>query len=111
MSLKKLYKNHYSAIEKEYEAEDNIKKFILEELQKEQDVLDICVDKSLDIKISEDEFSIYYEFGNVYFHELKKLTELFNRHGFELYCISDSYSRKDKDRGLFFMFRVNENEN
>lgn len=61
--------------------------------------------KHFDIWIGEDEFSIYHKFGNLEYDFINRLHAAFIKHSFELYCITDTFTRNKFEKGLIFLFK------
>lgn len=107
MQLKEIFKKKKKIVEKEYQENEKIEKFILKELNQinEEFFSDDDISKYWEVEISEDEFSIYYELGNIDFKDILQLSKIYKKHSFELYCITDNFTKKNKEKGIFFLFR------
>jgi len=107
MKLKNLFQKKKRIVEEDYQETEKIEKFILEELNQmnEEFFGDDDISENWKVEISENEFSIYYEFGNIDFKDILQLSEMFKKEGFELYCITDAFTRKNLEKGLLFLFR------
>lgn len=86
---------------------DKIEKFIMEQLKPinekffgEDDILN-----NWKVEVSENEFIIYFYFGNIDFEDILQIANIFKEYGFSLDSISDNYRIKRK--GLVFYFSVN----
>ena len=112
IELKELFKIKSRMIEEEYQETEKIENFIFDKLKllNEEVFGEDEVSKNWEVEVMEDEFFIYYKFGNISFKEILKLSEVYKKYGFSLYYITDCFTRKDKERGLIFGFHKIEDE-
>lgn len=110
MELKDLFQKKERIVKEEYQEKDKIENFILKELKylNEDFFGEDVISDNWEVEIMEDEFSIYYKFGNMDFNEVLKLSEIYKKQGFSLYYISDCFTWKNKEKGLIFGFKKTE---
>ena len=107
MELKSLFQKKNKIVEEEYQETEKIERFILKELtQINEDFFgNDDISKNWEVEISENDFSIYYQFGNIDFEDILKLSEIYQEHGFLLDSITDTFTRNNREKGLFFLFK------
>ena len=97
-------------VEEEYQETDKIEKFILDKLKSlnEDFFGEDKISKNWRVEVLENEFLIYYDFGNIDFKDVLQLSEIYKKFGFSLYCITDNF--KENQKGLVFYFHEKEDE-
>ncbi len=107
MELKNLFQKKIKIVEEEYQEKEKIEKFILNELKylNEKFFGEDDISKNWKVEILENEFLIFYDFGNISFEDILRLSDIYKKHGFELYYITDAFTWKKIEKGLIFGFR------
>ncbi len=112
MELKNLFEKKIKMVEEEYQEKEKIEKFILNELKylNEDFFGEDKISKNWEIEVLENEFLIFYSFGHINFKDILKLSEIYKKHGFELYYITDAFTQRKGEKGLMFGFHKMDDE-
>ena len=110
MELKDLFKTKTRMIEEEYQENDKIEKFIFDKLKSLHEYFfgEDEISRHWRVEVLENEFLIYYDFGQMDFKDILQLSEIYKKYGFSLYCIADNF--REKQKGLVFYFHPTEDE-
>lgn len=110
-NLKELFEKKQELIAKADEKRQEIEKLVKKELDNfylEEEWTGFQDKRQSDewqVYIENEEFILYYQFGQIDFKKLLRLHEIFKKQEFELYSITDSCSRHNASEGIFFYFR------
>jgi len=113
--LSELFQKKSRMVEEIYQDKEEIEKFILKELKSlyDETIEDTEEDflSGWEVEVMENEFSLYNTFGHIDFEDVIKLRDIYKKHGFRLYYISDGLKFSNHAKGILFGFCKTEEAN